>query len=86
MLEKGRYSLAIEEEKGFTMVDNAKVKKSVAKATAHTKNAAEVAKGKVKSSAGKVTGDRRLQAEGKIDEVKGRAKQAGQKVKEKLKK
>jgi uncharacterized protein YjbJ (UPF0337 family) len=72
--------------KGFIMVDKAKVKNSVGKATAHTKNAAGVAKGKVKSSAGKVVGDRRLQAEGKIDEVKGRAKQAGQKVKDTLKK
>jgi len=53
------------------MVDKAKVKKSV---------------DKVKSTTGKVVGDRRLQAGGKIDEVKGRAKQAGQKVKETLKK
>jgi uncharacterized protein YjbJ (UPF0337 family) len=73
-------------KKGFTMVDKSKVKKSVDKATHHTKNAAEVAKGKVKSTTGKVVGDRRLQAEGKMDEVKGRAKQAGQKVKETLKK
>jgi uncharacterized protein YjbJ (UPF0337 family) len=73
-------------KKGFTMVDKAKVKKSVGKATTHTKNAAEVAKGKVKSTTGKVVGDRRPQAKGKIDEVKGRAKQAGQKVKETLKK
>jgi uncharacterized protein YjbJ (UPF0337 family) len=68
------------------MIDKAKVKKSVGKARTHTKNAAEVAKGKVKSTTGKVVGDHRLQAEGKIDEVKGRAKQAGQKAKESFKK
>jgi uncharacterized protein YjbJ (UPF0337 family) len=61
-------------------------KRSVAKATSHAKNAAGVAKGRVKAAAGKTTGTRRLQAEGKIEEVKGRAKQAGQRVKETLKK
>lgn len=86
MLATSRYSFTAEMKKGFTMVDKAKVKKSVGKATTHTKNAAEVAKGKVKSTTGKVVGDRRPQAKGKIDEVKGRAKQAGQKVKETLKK
>jgi uncharacterized protein YjbJ (UPF0337 family) len=59
-------------------------KRSVAKATTHAKNAAEVAKGRVKAAAGKTTGNRRVQAEGKIEEIKGRAKQASQRVKEKL--
>ena len=59
-------------------------KRSVAKATTHAKNAAGVAKGRVKAVAGKTTGNRRLQAEGKIEEIKGRAKQAGQRVKETL--
>jgi uncharacterized protein YjbJ (UPF0337 family) len=71
---------------GVTMVDKKKVQKSVGTATTHAKNAAQVAKGKVKSTTGKVVGDHRLQAEGKIDEAKGRVKQAGQKVKETLKK
>ncbi|HEY1761914.1 MAG TPA: CsbD family protein [Acidimicrobiales bacterium] len=61
-------------------------KRSVAKATAHAKNAAEVAKGRVKATAGKTTGNRRVQAEGKIEEIKGRAKQAGQRVKDTLEK
>ena len=42
--------------------------------------------GKAKSAAGKVVGNRGLEAEGALDEVKGRAKQAGQKVKETFKK
>ncbi|MGB8179787.1 MAG: CsbD family protein [Acidimicrobiales bacterium] len=68
------------------MVDNKKVKKSAGTAVTHAKNAAEVAKGKVKSSAGKVVGDHRLETEGKLDEAKGRVKQAGQKVSETFKK
>jgi uncharacterized protein YjbJ (UPF0337 family) len=59
-------------------------KRTVSKATTHAKNAAGVAKGRVKAVAGKTTGNRRLQAEGKIEEIKGRAKQAGQRVKERL--
>lgn len=49
---------------------------------AHVKNAAQVIKGKVKSVAGKSTGDKKLQAEGQMDKIKGKAKQAGQAVKE----
>ena len=59
-------------------------KRSVTKATTHPKNAAEVAKGRVKAVAGKTTGNRRVQAAGKIEEIKGRAKQAGQRIKESL--
>lgn len=59
-------------------------KKSVAKAATRAKNATEVTKGRVKTAAGKAAGNRRMQAEGKIDELKGRAKQAGQRVKTSL--
>ncbi|MBC3841143.1 CsbD family protein [Streptacidiphilus sp. 4-A2] len=45
-------------------------------------NLSEKAKGKVKETAGKVVGNERLQAEGKGDQVKGDAKQAGEKVKD----
>jgi len=62
------------------------MQRSVAKASTHAKNAAGVAKGRVKAAAGKTTGNRRLQTEGKIEEIKGRAKQAGQRVKESLQK
>jgi uncharacterized protein YjbJ (UPF0337 family) len=68
------------------VVDNKEVRKTAATAATHAKNAAEVAKGKVKSSAGKVVGNHRLETEGKLDEAKGRVKQAGQKVSETLKK
>ncbi len=61
-----------------------KAQKSVAKAATRAKNATEVTKGRVKAAAGKAAGNRRMQAEGKIDELKGRAKQAGQRVKSSL--
>ena len=50
------------------------------------KGAAEQAKGKVKEIAGKATGDIKLEAEGKADQVKGNLKQAGEKVKDAVKK
>lgn len=37
----------------------------------HVKGAAEKGKGKIKEAAGHVTGNKRLQTEGKIDQVKG---------------
>jgi uncharacterized protein YjbJ (UPF0337 family) len=37
----------------------------------HVKGAAEKAKGAVKDTVGKLTGDEKLQAEGKLDKVKG---------------
>jgi uncharacterized protein YjbJ (UPF0337 family) len=37
----------------------------------HIKGIADYAKGAIKEAAGKITGDEQLQAEGKIDKVKG---------------
>ena len=46
------------------------------------KNTAETVKGTVKETAGRVKGDRSLEAEGKIDRVKGHLKEAGEKIKD----
>ncbi len=43
------------------------------------------AKGKAKEAVGKVTGDRRTEAEGKTDQVKGDVKDAARDVKESVK-
>jgi uncharacterized protein YjbJ (UPF0337 family) len=43
-------------------------------------------KGKVKEGLGKATGDEEMEAEGKTDQAKGNLKQAGEKVKDALKK
>jgi uncharacterized protein YjbJ (UPF0337 family) len=48
-------------------------------------NQAQVAKGKMKEAAGKATGNDRLKAKGQADEVKGNMKQAGEKVKDAVK-
>lgn len=48
-------------------------------------NQAEVLKGKVKEAAGHTTDDPELAAEGKGDQAKGHAKQAGEKVKDAVK-
>ncbi|QMU70526.1 CsbD family protein [Streptacidiphilus sp. P02-A3a] len=45
-------------------------------------NIGEKAKGKVKEATGKAVGNERLEAEGKGDQVKGDAKQAGEKIKD----
>ena len=50
------------------------------------KNKAQEAKGHVKDAAGKATNDRSLQAEGKGDKVASNLKQAGEKVKDAIKK
>jgi uncharacterized protein YjbJ (UPF0337 family) len=50
------------------------------------KNAAEKAKGKAKEGVGDATGDESLEAEGRADQAKGDLKQAGEKVKDALKK
>ncbi|MEO5973988.1 MAG: CsbD family protein [Ilumatobacteraceae bacterium] len=42
------------------------------------------AKGKVKQAVGDLTGNKKLRREGKIDEVAGRAKEAIDKIKEKI--
>jgi uncharacterized protein YjbJ (UPF0337 family) len=45
-------------------------------------NKAQELRGRVKRNSGEVTGDRRLQAEGRADEVKSNLKQAGEKIKD----
>jgi uncharacterized protein YjbJ (UPF0337 family) len=40
-----------------------------------------VLKGKAKEAAGKITGNPRLKVEGKLDQGKGKLRQAGEKVK-----
>jgi len=55
---------------------------SLARKIAHK---AEVVKGRAKKTAGRLTGNRRLQAQGRRDQLKGNAKQAGAKVKDAFK-
>jgi uncharacterized protein YjbJ (UPF0337 family) len=50
------------------------------------KDKAQTAKGKVKKTYGKAVDDPVLEAEGKADEVKGDLKQAGEKVKDAVRK
>ena len=50
------------------------------------KNKAQEAKGHIKETAGKAANDRALQAKGKRDKSVGSLKQAGEKVKDALKK
>ncbi|MET7755863.1 CsbD family protein [Streptomyces sp. NPDC005389] len=45
----------------------------------------EKAKGKLKEAAGKATGDKRLETEGKTDQVKGKVREAGEAVVERAK-
>jgi uncharacterized protein YjbJ (UPF0337 family) len=45
-------------------------------------NKVQELRGRVKRNTGEVTGDRRLEAEGRTDEVKSNLKQAGEKVKD----
>jgi uncharacterized protein YjbJ (UPF0337 family) len=49
------------------------------------KNMAQRAKGRVKETAGKVTGNDRLRIKGRTDRAKGNLKQAGEKVKDAVK-
>ncbi|SOD82497.1 CsbD family protein [Streptomyces sp. Ag109_G2-15] len=55
---------------------------SLAKKIAHK---AEAMKGGAKKTTGRATGSRRLQAEGRGDQVKGNIKQAGAKIKDAFK-
>jgi uncharacterized protein YjbJ (UPF0337 family) len=48
------------------------------------KDKAQSVSGKAKKEAGKATGDHSMEAEGKVDEVSGDLKQAGEKVKDAL--
>jgi uncharacterized protein YjbJ (UPF0337 family) len=41
----------------------------------HLKSAADKVSGAAKEAAGKVTGDKRLEAEGKVDKIKGEARE-----------
>ena len=50
------------------------------------KNTAEQAKGQLKKKTGKATDNRDLQAKGKAQEVAGNVKQAGENVKDAVKK
>jgi uncharacterized protein YjbJ (UPF0337 family) len=50
------------------------------------KNSTQQAKGKVKELAGRATGNNKLQAKGRADQTKENLKQAGEKVKDALKK
>ena len=49
------------------------------------KNLTQITKGKVKETVGKSTGDDNLEADGKVDQMKGNMKQAGEKVKDAFK-
>jgi len=49
------------------------------------RNTAQRAKGKIKEEAGKATGNDRLRAKGEADQLKGNLKQAGEKVKDAVK-
>ncbi|SEL26496.1 CsbD family protein [Streptacidiphilus jiangxiensis] len=55
---------------------------SISKKAAHK---AEAVKGGAKKAVGRATGDRALEAEGRGDQIKGDAKQAGAKVKDAFK-
>jgi uncharacterized protein YjbJ (UPF0337 family) len=55
---------------------------SVGKKIAHK---AEAAKGAAKKLVGRATGNTRLRVEGRVDQAKGNAKQAGDKLKDALK-
>ena len=50
------------------------------------KDKAQTAKGQVKETTGRATGDRSLEAEGKGEKVVGNLKQAGENVKDAVKK
>jgi uncharacterized protein YjbJ (UPF0337 family) len=49
------------------------------------KNVAQVSKGRIEESVGRNTGDHKLEAHGKVDQVKGNIKQAGEEVKDAFK-
>jgi uncharacterized protein YjbJ (UPF0337 family) len=55
-------------------------------ATDKAKDKLQTAKGHVKEAAGKATDDRSLEAEGKGDKAAGNLKQAGEKLKDAVKK
>lgn len=54
--------------------------------TDKAKNTAEQAKGKLKEAAGALSGNDDLRAEGEVDQTTGALKQAGEKVKDAIRK
>jgi uncharacterized protein YjbJ (UPF0337 family) len=50
------------------------------------KNKAQITKGKLEETVGKATGNEDLEDEGRADQVAGKVKQAGEKVKDAFKK
>ena len=46
------------------------------------KNKAQTARGKAKDAVGRATGDKPMETEGKVDQVVGHLKDAGEKVKD----
>ena len=54
--------------------------------TDKAKNTAQQAKGKLKETVGKLSGNDKLRVKGKADQVMGNVKQAGEKVKDAVKK
>jgi len=48
------------------------------------KNTAQQAKGRFQEDAGKLTGDPRLRRKGRTNQFKGRLKQTGERIKDKL--
>ncbi|MFD3701913.1 CsbD family protein [Nocardia sp. NPDC058658] len=48
-------------------------------------NSVEATKGRVKKVIGRATGNRRLEAEGRVEQVKGNLKQSGAKIKDAFK-
>jgi uncharacterized protein YjbJ (UPF0337 family) len=49
------------------------------------KNTSQVAKGHVEEAVGKASGNDRLEADGKVDQVAGHVKQAGENLKDAIK-
>ena len=46
------------------------------------RNRAQQLRGRIKRNTGEITGDRNLQARGRADEMKGKLKQVGEKIKD----
>jgi uncharacterized protein YjbJ (UPF0337 family) len=55
---------------------------AVVSLTNKLRNKAQQLRGRIKRNTGEITGDRRLQARGRADEVKGNLKQTGEKIKD----
>jgi uncharacterized protein YjbJ (UPF0337 family) len=64
----------------------AKIRRALVSAKNKIKNAAKETKGKAKRGTGKAAGDPYLEAEGAAEKKKGNLKQAGEKLKDTVKK